>query len=307
MEEELDLIMDLMRNSDAVRIRRQFRSYSGLAQDMQPGDKVYAAVLPPPGNSRKLQIKWSGPLVITEVVNDAMIKIKELNVKNPRIYIAHRSKLRLAKKMGQKDTDPLFRLPQLPQDEMDQIREELEEFELPGKPNQDVIDEIFPFSQENDFYQKIQQSQRKDDSTDDSTCASSSISSRTKASEDRTSENRSADELDEFVSFHRSPEFGGSEASNPEQEFSRHFNLEDLEIEELNQALQDSSAEDEEPVSAAAQLTPAQEQVFEKPQPEKAVPAQPINQSEQRPQSRSQRNMFNSASQKRENKPRTYE
>ena len=97
-----------MRNSDAVRIRRQFRSYSGLAQDMQPGDKVYAAVLPPPGNSRKLQIKWSGPLVITEVVNDAMIKIQELHVKNPRIYIAHRSKLRLAKKMGQKDTDPLF-------------------------------------------------------------------------------------------------------------------------------------------------------------------------------------------------------
>ena len=97
-----------MRNSDAVRIRKQFRSYAGLAQNMQPSDKVYAAVLPPPGNSRKLQIKWSGPLVITEVVNDAMIKIQELHVKNPRIYIAHRSKLRLAKKMGLKDTDPLF-------------------------------------------------------------------------------------------------------------------------------------------------------------------------------------------------------
>ena len=146
---------------------------------MQPGDKVYAAVLPPPGNSRKLQIKWSGPLVITEVVNDAMIKIQELHVKNPRIYIAHHSKQRLAKKMGQKDTDPLFRLPRLPKDEMDQISEELDEFELPGKPNQDVIDEVFPFSQEND---KIHKSQREDDST----CASSSISSRSKASENRS-------------------------------------------------------------------------------------------------------------------------
>ena len=226
-----------MRNSDAVRIRRQFRSYAGLAQDMQPGDKVYAAVLPPPGNSRKLQIKWSGPLVITEVVNDAMLRIQELNVKNARTYIAHRSKLRLAKKMGRNDTDPLFRLPRLPKDEMDQISKELEEFELPGKPNQDVIDEFVPFSQENEFYQKIQQSQRKDDSTDDSTCVSSNSSSRTRASEDRISENRSSDEMDEFVSFHRSPESSGSEASNPEQEFSRHFNLENLEIEELNQAL----------------------------------------------------------------------
>ena len=103
---------------------------------------------------------------ITEVVNDAMVKIKELHVKNPRIYIAHCSKLRLAKKMGQKDTDPLFRLPRLPKDDMDQISEELDEFELPGKHNQDVIDEVLPFTQEND------KTQRKDDSTDDSTCAS---------------------------------------------------------------------------------------------------------------------------------------
>ena len=196
LEEELDWIIDLMRNSDAVRIRRQFKSYSGLAQDMQPGDKVYAAVLPPPGNSRKLQIKWSGPLVITEVVNEAMIKIQELNVKNPKTYIAHRSKLRLAKKMGQKVTDPLFWLPRLPKDEMDQISQELEEFELPGRANQDVIDEFY---QENEFYQKIHKSQRKDDSKDDSMFASSSISSRTRASEDRISENRSSDEMDEFV------------------------------------------------------------------------------------------------------------
>ena len=131
-----------MWNSDAVRIRRQFKSYSKLAQDIQPGDRVYAAVLPPPGNSHKLQIKWSSPLVVIEVVNKAMIKIQELEVKNLRTYFAHRSKLCLAKKMGQKDTDPLFKLPQLPKSKMDQLSQELEEFELPGKSNQDVIDEF---------------------------------------------------------------------------------------------------------------------------------------------------------------------
>ena len=76
-----------------------------------------------------------------------------------------------------------------------------------------------------------------------------------------------------------SPGSGGSEASNPEREFSNHFDLEDLEIEELNQALQDSSAEDEEPVSAAAQLIPDPEQVFEEPQPERSVIDKSINQA----------------------------
>ena len=88
LEEELDWIIDLMRNSDAVRIRRQFKSYSKLAQDFQPGNKVFAAVLLPPGNTRKLQIEWSGPLVVMGVVNEAMIKIQELDVKKPRKYIA---------------------------------------------------------------------------------------------------------------------------------------------------------------------------------------------------------------------------
>ena len=96
LEEQLDYIVDIMRNSDAVRIRRQFKAYFKVAQDIKPGDPVYAVVLPPPGNTRKLQIKWSGPLVVMELVNEAMIKIQEMEVKNPRMYIAHRSKLRLA-------------------------------------------------------------------------------------------------------------------------------------------------------------------------------------------------------------------
>ena len=141
---------------------------------------------------------------------------------------------------------------------MDQLSQELEEFELPGKSNQDVIDE---FCGEN----------HKSHTGDDSTSSSRSVSSKTKTSEDRMGENRSSDE---FLSFHQSPGSGGSEASNPEQEFSRHFDLDDLEPAVLNQALQDSSALEEEPVSAAAQLIPDPEHVFEEPQSDKLVPDQ---------------------------------
>ena len=37
-EEELDFIIDLMRNSDAIRIRRQFQSYTTPSEKIQPGD-----------------------------------------------------------------------------------------------------------------------------------------------------------------------------------------------------------------------------------------------------------------------------
>ena len=102
--------------------------------------------------------------------------------------------------MVQKDTDPLFKLPRLPKSEMDQHSQELEEFELPGKNNQDVIDE---------FYQEINKSHAGDDGRDDSTSSSCSASSKTKTSEDGMSSNRSSDE---FLSFHQSPGSGGSEA-----------------------------------------------------------------------------------------------
>ena len=71
---------------------------------------VYCAALPPQGNSRKLQLTWSGPVEVTKIINPAMIEVKEMYVKNPWTYIVHRSKIRLAKKIRQKDVDLLFRL-----------------------------------------------------------------------------------------------------------------------------------------------------------------------------------------------------
>ena len=98
LEEDIDRIWDMMRTTDEVRIRRQFRVYSGRQEDLQVGDLVYAVVLLPISNSRKLQLRWSGPLVIKDILNNNMIRVEEIRVKKPRIYVAHRMKLRLAKR-----------------------------------------------------------------------------------------------------------------------------------------------------------------------------------------------------------------
>ena len=93
---KVGLDIRIMRRQDAVRIRRQFRAYTGPIDDFKINDLVYAAVLPPVRNTKKLHISWSGPLQITEIINQAMVRIKELNVHKPRLYDARISKLRLA-------------------------------------------------------------------------------------------------------------------------------------------------------------------------------------------------------------------
>ena len=47
VEELLDYILDLMRASYDVRIRRQFRSYKKPQDEVCVGDRVYCAALPP--------------------------------------------------------------------------------------------------------------------------------------------------------------------------------------------------------------------------------------------------------------------
>ena len=103
LEEDMDRVWEEMRMADDVRICRQLRAYSGRQEDLQVGDYVYAAVLPAVTDSRKLSVKWSGPLVIQEMINETMFRVKEIRVKSPRVYIAHPTKLRLAKR-GEKRT-----------------------------------------------------------------------------------------------------------------------------------------------------------------------------------------------------------
>ena len=114
-----------MKCSEEVRIHRQFRAYSGHQEKLQVGDLVYAAVLPPASNSRKLQLRWSGPLWIKEILNENMIKVEEIRVKKPRIYLAHRTELRLAKQHGEKDLNPSFFLPRISSKDAEQLEDAL--------------------------------------------------------------------------------------------------------------------------------------------------------------------------------------
>ena len=99
--------------ADDVRIRRQLQAYSGRQEDLQVGDYVYAAVLPAVTDSRKLSVKWSGPLIIDSIINETMFRVKEIKVKSPRVYTAHRTKLRLAKRGEKKDINLSFFLPRI--------------------------------------------------------------------------------------------------------------------------------------------------------------------------------------------------
>ncbi len=90
---------------------------------------------------------WLGPLTVTKIINKVMIKVTETNVNRPRWYVAHLSKILLAKKFGQKDVDPLFQLPRLPVEMMKTLEEELSEFKIPARSlhANDLVDE-FPSS-----------------------------------------------------------------------------------------------------------------------------------------------------------------
>jgi len=213
LEEELDNIITEMRRSDAVRIRRQFLSYKQPGEKIEVGDKVYAAVLPPMGNTRKLQLQWSGPLLVTKIINPAMLEITEIHGKKPRAYLAHRSKLRLARRNGEKDIDPTFILPRLPPEIMKELQldEELSTLELPKLPS--VIDE-FHNSLIDHGGQDIQ---------------SSTDSTMSRKNEDIQDETSSTDST-----ISRKNEVA-------ETEFNEHFNQEDTqEEEELHSAAQQS-------------------------------------------------------------------
>ena len=104
---------------------------------------MYAAVLPPITNSRKLSIRWSGPLLINRILNDTMIEVKEIRVKKPRLYVAHRTKLRLAKRDGNKDINPSFILPRISVKEAVQMEDTLSTVVLPARIFTDRVEDEF--------------------------------------------------------------------------------------------------------------------------------------------------------------------
>ena len=143
LEEDMDRVWEEMRMADDVRIRRQFRAYSGRQEDLQVGDYVYAAVLPVVTNSRKLSVKWLGPLIIDSIINETMFRVIKIKVKTQRVYTAHRTKLRLAKHEGKKDINPSFFLPRLSRKEGQQMEDALSTVVLPAKIFTDRVEDEF--------------------------------------------------------------------------------------------------------------------------------------------------------------------
>ena len=78
-----------------------------------------------------------------------MVEVQEYEVKNPQTYVACRSNIRLAKRMGQKDVNPLFKLPRLPVEAVKDLADELSEFELPARQlDAELADEFHSQSSE---------------------------------------------------------------------------------------------------------------------------------------------------------------
>ena len=72
-----------------------------------------------------------------------MLKIKEIGVDSPQENTAHISKLRLAKKMGVKDINLIFKFPKLSKKIMERLEDKLSMIELPCKPQDDVMDDFY--------------------------------------------------------------------------------------------------------------------------------------------------------------------
>ena len=123
-----------------AKTRGQVKSYS------KPFDKlkIDGTGLPPIGNSRKLQLKWS-VWASTDHGNSepSSKKIKEMNVLNSGEYTPHISKLRLMIKFGEPDLNPIFLLLRLPKEAMLQLEDKLSKINLPCKVNQSLVDEFY--------------------------------------------------------------------------------------------------------------------------------------------------------------------
>ena len=188
--------------------------------------------------------------MVKEIINNAMIMVQEYDVKNPRTYVAHRSKVCLAKKMGQKDVNPLFKLPRLTAEAIRDLAEELSQFELPARQlDADLVDEFHSHDSEihhrgRDHCSSI---------SSEPPVIPQNLSGSSIAASSESSENV------QFQSFAQSPGSTRSSSSNPEELFDEHFQIGD---EMLDEMLRDSPAEDDGITGSAANLTP-------EPEPEK--------------------------------------
>ena len=188
--------------------------------------------------------------MVKEIINNAMIMVQEYEVKNPRTYVAHCSKVHLAKKMGQKDVNPLFKLPRLTAEAIRDLAEELSQFELPARQlDADLVDEFH--SHDSEIHHRGRDhcsSISSEPPVIPQTLSNSSIAASSRFSESVLSQ-----------SFGQSPGSTRSRESSPKEIFEDHFQVENMEDELLYEMLQDSPAEDDVVTGLAANLIPGPE------------------------------------------------
>ena len=167
--------------------------------------------------------------------------------------------------MGQKDVNPLFKLPRLTAEAIRDLAEELSQFELPARQlDADLVDEFH--SHDSEIHHRGRDHCSSISSEPPVIPQNLSGSSIAASSED--SENV------QFQSFIQSPGSILSNGSSPEESFNEHFQVED---ELLDEMLRDSPAEDDGVTGLAANLAP-------EPEPEKTPePRRPENEDNNEP------------------------
>ena len=186
-------------------------------------------------------------MLVERIINNAMLELKEYDVKNPRTYVAHRSKICLVKKMGQKDVDPLFKLPRIPAEAIADLAEELSQFELPAKQLDAELNDEF-HSQKSEIHHRGRSHRSSISSIPP--VIPQNLSGSSMAASSESSGNV------QFQSFAQSPGSTRSSSSNPQELFEEHFQMTDGILDEM---LRDSPTEDDEITGLAANQNPEAE------------------------------------------------
>ena len=162
--------------------------------------------------------------MVTKIINSAMIMVKEYDVKNPRTYVAHRSKVCLAKRMGQKDVNPLFKLPRLPAEAIKDLAEELSEFDLPVRTlDAKLIDEFHSLNSEIHH----QGRDHRSSILSEPPVVPQNLSGSSIAASSESSENV------QFQLFIQSPGSTRSNDSSPDELFDEYFQVENELLDEM--------------------------------------------------------------------------
>ena len=103
LRREMQAVIRVVTAKQKLAVDRNTKYYTGLTQQLEPGDLVFAFTerKGDPTPHRKLKLKWAGPFVFISQVNPAMVEIGTMQSRlqptqwKCETFLIHRSKLRL--------------------------------------------------------------------------------------------------------------------------------------------------------------------------------------------------------------------